>query len=61
MQSKYRSDKDERDNEIAILPPARHSLVNQVELRGRCAVITGGAQGIGRAIAQRLLTSGAAV
>jgi 2-dehydro-3-deoxy-L-rhamnonate dehydrogenase (NAD+) len=35
--------------------------MNQVELSGRCAVITGGAQGIGRAIAERLLTSAAAV
>lgn len=33
--------------------------MNQIDLKGRVAVITGGAQGIGRAIAQRLLQSGA--
>jgi 2-dehydro-3-deoxy-L-rhamnonate dehydrogenase (NAD+) len=35
--------------------------MNQIDLEGRCAVITGGAQGIGRAIAERLLRSGASV
>jgi 3-oxoacyl-[acyl-carrier protein] reductase len=35
--------------------------MNQIDLRGRRAVITGGAQGIGRAIAERFLASGAAV
>jgi len=34
---------------------------NQIDLKGRVAVVTGGAQGIGRAIVARLLTSGAAV
>jgi len=33
--------------------------MNQIDLKGRVAVITGGAQGIGRAIAHRLLQSGA--
>jgi 3-oxoacyl-[acyl-carrier protein] reductase len=33
--------------------------VNQIDLKGRTAVVTGGAQGIGHAIATRLLTSGA--
>ena len=35
--------------------------MNQIDLAGRRAVVTGGAQGIGRAVAERLLKSGAAV
>lgn len=35
--------------------------MNQIDLKGRRAVITGGAQGIGRAIAERFLQSGAHV
>jgi 2-dehydro-3-deoxy-L-rhamnonate dehydrogenase (NAD+) len=35
--------------------------MNQIDLAGRRAVVTGGAQGIGRAVAQRLLDSGATV
>ena len=35
--------------------------MNQIDLKGRVAVITGGAQGIGYAIAQRMLASGANV
>jgi 3-oxoacyl-[acyl-carrier protein] reductase len=35
--------------------------VNRIDLEGRKAVITGGGQGIGLAIAERLLVSGAAV
>jgi 3-oxoacyl-[acyl-carrier protein] reductase len=35
--------------------------LNQIDLHGRCAIVTGGARGIGLAIAARLLQSGASV
>jgi len=35
--------------------------LNKIDLAGRRAVVTGGAQGIGRAVAERFLDSGAAV
>jgi NAD(P)-dependent dehydrogenase (short-subunit alcohol dehydrogenase family) len=35
--------------------------VNKIDLSGRCAVVTGGAQGFGRAIAERFVASGAKV
>ena len=35
--------------------------MNTIDLKGRNAIVTGGAQGIGRAIAERLLDSGAGV
>jgi 3-oxoacyl-[acyl-carrier protein] reductase len=36
-------------------------MTNKIDLSGRFAVVTGGAQGIGRAIVERFLDSGAAV
>jgi len=35
--------------------------MNKIDLEGRVAVVTGGAQGIGYAIAERMLASGASV
>ena len=35
--------------------------MNQLDMKGRIAVITGGAQGLGYAVAERMLKSGAAV
>ncbi|WGR92499.1 SDR family oxidoreductase [Bradyrhizobium sp. ISRA443] len=35
--------------------------MNKIDLNGRCAVVTGGAQGFGRAITERFVTSGAKV
>jgi len=35
--------------------------MNRIDLKGQRAIVTGGAQGIGRAVAERLLDSGAAV
>jgi 3-oxoacyl-[acyl-carrier protein] reductase len=36
-------------------------MSNRIDLEGRCAVVTGGAQGFGRAIAERFVASGARV
>ena len=35
--------------------------MNQIDLAGRCAIVTGGASGIGFAIAERFAASGARV
>src|SRR3954471_13865299 len=37
------------------------NMPNQIDLSGRFAVVTGGAQGIGRAVVERFLDSGASV
>ena len=36
-------------------------MTNKIDLDGRNAIVTGGAQGIGRAIVERFLDSGAAI
>jgi NAD(P)-dependent dehydrogenase (short-subunit alcohol dehydrogenase family) len=36
-------------------------MANKIDLDGRIAAVTGGAQGIGRAVVERFLESGAAV
>ena len=41
--------------------PRQGTLMNRIDLEGRVAVVTGGAQGIGYAIAERMLASGASV
>ena len=48
---------------IRVGPPAlpRSLRLNQLDFQGRTAIVTGGAQGIGLAIAERLLASGAKV
>ena len=40
---------------------SKASRMNKIDLNGRCAVVTGGAQGFGRAIAERFVASGAKV
>ena len=47
--------------EITLLTQDWGIDMNQIDLKNRKAVVTGGAQGIGRAIAERLLDSGASV
>src|SRR5690349_13319810 len=39
----------------------RSSTMNQLDLKGRVAIITGGARGIGYAVAERILRSGGTV
>ena len=50
-----------RATSIVFEATAGASMTNKIDLAGRNAVVTGGAQGIGRAIVERFLDSGAAV
>lgn len=46
---------------MSIADVSSHSIQELVSLNGRCAVVTGAAQGLGKAIAQRLAEAGASV
>jgi len=46
---------------MAIADVSQNSIQDLVSLEGRCAVVTGGAQGLGKAMARRLAEAGAAV
>lgn len=46
---------------MAIADVSQHSLAKLVSLQGRSAVVTGGAQGLGKAMARRLAEAGASV
>lgn len=46
---------------MSIADVSSHSISDLISLRGRGAVVTGGAQGLGRAIANRLAEAGASV
>lgn len=45
----------------SIADVSNHSISELVSLQGRCALVTGGAQGLGKAIARRLAEAGADV
>jgi len=46
---------------VIALPAIRPRAMNQIDFNGRVAVVTGGAMGIGLAVAQRLVASGGKV
>jgi NAD(P)-dependent dehydrogenase (short-subunit alcohol dehydrogenase family) len=46
---------------MAIQDVSQHALADLISLKGRGAVVTGGAQGLGKAMARRLAEAGAAV
>jgi NAD(P)-dependent dehydrogenase (short-subunit alcohol dehydrogenase family) len=51
----------ETDNKKQIVDLSSRSLIELLSLEGRCAIVTGGAQGFGAAIAKRLAEAGASV
>lgn len=46
---------------MAVTDVSSHPLADLISLRGRSAVVTGGAQGLGKAIARRIAEAGASV
>jgi NAD(P)-dependent dehydrogenase (short-subunit alcohol dehydrogenase family) len=52
-----------RNSALLTMRPSneRNFIMNKIDLNGRCAVVTGGAQGFGRAITERFVASGAKV
>jgi 2-dehydro-3-deoxy-L-rhamnonate dehydrogenase (NAD+) len=56
-----RSNNDECAGNRTVHREHRSATMNRIDLEGRVVVITGGARGIGYAVAQRALRSGAAV
>src|SRR5258706_9267922 len=54
--------RDARNSALPMGPSnERNFHMNRIDLNGRCAVVTGGAQGFGRAITERFVASGAKV
>src|SRR5258705_374908 len=55
--------RDARNSALLIIRRSNERIftMNKIDLNGRCAVVTGGAQGFGRAITERFVASGAKV
>ncbi|RYD87632.1 MAG: SDR family NAD(P)-dependent oxidoreductase, partial [Sphingomonadales bacterium] len=46
---------------MAVADVSERTVAELVSLDGRCAIVTGGAQGLGKAMARRLVEAGASV